>query len=275
MKLDSYHPLQSGVGTGLNEKVYYNEQKPSNLLAGIVHCFWTLKTIKPLDKDFIYTVVPDACIDFIFDVTGSTPPVVMTPSVSIEVLDLGTEFHHVGIRFKPGVLTNDIDVKSLIGNQKDLKDVLIKQVDLNDVILRTTQTEWEHQNILDAFVLKLAVARIVERNSFIENVLRGMQYGLTVDEVADKVGYSSRQLQRKVAKQTGFSPVQLRRIIRFQSVLSAGDYELSFADQSHLIKEFKAVTGVSYASFADKFIDVRKVQSQSVDDYYYGSERNT
>lgn len=259
---DSYRPLQSGVGASLKEQVYYNEQEARDLLTGIVHCFWTLKTSSPLSKDFVYTVMPDACIDFVFDVTGMTRPIVMTPTVSIEALHLGNEFHYAGIRFKPGVLTNDINVASLIGNHNDLGDLLAKKVNLRDVTLAAAQTEHEHYAILQKFVLELIDTHIVERNSFIENVLGSMQDGLTVDEVAAKVGYSSRQLRRKVSEQTGYSPVQLRRILRFQSVLSSGgDYELRFADQSHLIKEFKAVTGVSYANFANKFIDVRKVQS--------------
>lgn len=261
MKPDNYHPLQTGVNVKLGNSIYYNEQKAGNSLAGIVHCFWTLKTTEPLDTNFVYTVMPDACIDFVFDVAGSTPPIVMTPSVSVEVLDLGAEFHYIGIRFKPGVLTKDIDVHSLIGNQKELADVLLRQVNLDDVSISTTQTERQQYEILDTFTLKLIDSCIVERNDFIENVLRGMQYGLTVNEVAGKVGYSSRQLQRKVAEGTGFSPAQLRRIVRFQAVLSSGDYELRFADQSHLIKEFKAVTGLSYAKFAEDFLDVRKVQS--------------
>lgn len=261
MKPDNYHPLQTGFNVKLGKSIYYNEQKMDNSLAGMVHCFWTLKTEEPLNTNFVYTVMPDACIDFVFDVAGSTSPIVMTPSVSVEVLDLGTEFHYVGIRFKPGVLTKDIDVHSLIGSQKELEDILSRQFDLGEVSIHTTQTERQHYEILDTFTLKLIDSCIVERNGFIENVLRGMQYGLSVDEVADKVGYSSRQLQRKVAEETGFSPVQLRRILRFQSVLSSGDYELRFADQSHLIKEFKAITGVSYAKFAEDFLDVRKIQS--------------
>lgn len=261
MKPDNYHPLQTGINVKLGKSIYYNEHKADNSLVGIVHCFWTLKTIQPLDTNFVYTVMPDACIDFVFDVAGSTPPIVMTPSVSVEMLDLGTEFHYIGVRFKPGVLTKDIDVHSLIGNQKELQGIFSRQVNLDDVSIRTAQTERQHYEILDTFTLKLIDSCIVERNGFIENVLRGIQYGLTVDEVADKVGYSSRQLQRKVTEETGFSPVQLRRIVRFQSVLSSGDYELRFADQSHLIKEFKAFTGLSYAKFAQDFPDVRKVQS--------------
>lgn len=261
MKPDNYHPSQVGVNARSGNNIYYNEQRAESSLAGIVHCFWTLKTTGPLDTNFVYTVMPDACIDFVFDVTGSTPPIVMTPSVSVEVLDLGTEFHYIGIRFKPGVLIKDIDVRSLIGNQKELADILSKQVEPNNITVNATQTERQHYEILDTFTLKLIDSCIVERNGFIENVLRGMQYGLTVDEVADKVGYSPRHLQRKVTEETGFSPVQLRRILRFQSVLSSGDYELRFADQSHLIKDFKAVTGLSYAKFAKDFLDVRKVQS--------------
>lgn len=260
MNLDNYHPRQVGIEGGFSRGIYYNEQSVDNSLVGMVHCFWTLKTITSLSKGFAYTIMPDACIDFVFDVSGSTSPIVMTPSVSVEVLDLGMEFHYIGIRFKPGVLTKDIDVHSLIGNQKELADTLSSRVNLNSMTISTTQTERLHYEVLNTFTLELIDNSIVERNGFIENVVRGMQYGLTVDEVADKVGYSSRHLQRKVIKQTGFSPVQLRRIIRFQSVLS-GDYELRFADQSHLIKEFKAVTGLSYANFADNFLDVRKIQS--------------
>jgi len=259
--VDSYRPLQSGIGASLKETVYYHEQEAGNSLTGIVHCFWTLKTLKPLGEDFVYTVMPDACIDFVFDVTGMTRPIVMTPTVSIETLHLGKEFHYVGIRFKPGVLTSTIDVESLIGNHNDLRDLLAQKTPLQSAVLTAAQTEQEHYATLEKFALELIDTRIIERNSFIENVLRGMQYGLTVDEVAAKVGYTARQLRRKVSKQTGYSPVQLRRILRFQAVLSSGDYELRFADQSHLIKEFKAVTGLSYANFANKFIDVRKVQS--------------
>lgn len=274
MKLDDYHPLQTGVNVKLGKNIYYNEQKPDSSLARVVHCLWTLKTMEPLDTSFVYTVMPDACIDFVFDVTGSTPPIVMTPSVCVEALDLGKKFHYIGIRFKPGVLTKDIDIHSLIGSQKELADILSRQVNVNSMTTSAAQTEREHYEVLHTFTLELIDNSIVERNGFIENVLSGMQYGLTIDEVADKVGYSSRQLQRKVTKQTGFSPVQLRRILRFQSVLSSGDYELRFVDQSHLIKEFKAVTGLSYAKFVDDFLNVRKVQSHNAKGGYYGDERN-
>lgn len=261
MSVDSYTPLQNGIATDGKQDVYYSEHKPSNALAGIVHCFWTLKTATTLKRNFIYTVMPDACIDIIFDVREAADPIIMTPTIAIETVELGKEFHYIGIRFKPGVFKDGVDIKSIIGHQKSLISVLKRQVEFSDINLHISRSEQEQYDVLDKFARKLVDDRIVERNNFIENVLRGMQSGLTVNEVAIKVGYSSRQLQRKVSVQTGYSPIQLKRIVRFQSVLSSGDHGLKFADQSHLIKEFKAVTGVSYANFTHKYIDVRKIQS--------------
>lgn len=261
LRFDKYSPLQKGAEIGVVKDVYYSEEQPRALPTGIVHCFWTLKTVRRLKADFMYTVMPDACIDFVFDTARMTAPIVMTPTVAIETLNLGTKFHYVGVRFNPGVFKNGVNLKNVIGNQKELDGPLLEGMGMTDTALLASQSEQDHYVQLEKAIGALIDSRLVERNNFIENVLRSMQHGLTINEVADKAGYSSRQLRRKVYSETGYSPLQLRRIVRFQSVLSSGEYELKFADQSHLIKEFKAVTGVSYASFARKFIDVRKVQS--------------
>lgn len=258
---DSYTPLQSGAGANASSGVYYNEQIAHGSLAAVVQCYWTLKTVYPLEEKFSYTVMPDACIDIVVDATGATDPIVMTPSVAIETLQLGRAFHYVGIRFKPGVLKGGVDLGSIIGNQKSISSIFGEHIDVSEFSLRPAELEQIHYETLERLVYEFVDARLVEQNTFIEDVLLGMQQGLSIGEIAAKTGYSSRQLQRKVTAQTGFSPVQLRRIVRFQSVLSSGEYRLKFSDQSHLIKEFKAVTGVSYANFAGKYIDVRKIQS--------------
>jgi AraC-like DNA-binding protein len=256
---DSYSPLQNGIRRDVAQKVAYHEYSPRPDMAHVVHCFWSLKTTEPLANDFIYTVLPDACIDIVFDTTGHAEPIIMTPKVEVEPLDLGKQFSYIGIRFKPGTFSEPVDVRNIVGNQRDLNHVIGAYVNLPRIT--PSQDEQEQFASLELVAQKMIEAKIVQRNLLIEHVVQGLQQGLSVEAIAKKSGWSTRQLRRKVAQQTGYSPMQLRRILRFQSALSSGDPLLRFADQSHLIKEFKAVTGISYGAFLASFVDGRKVQS--------------
>lgn len=259
MEQHAYLPLQNGIQKDIVQKITYVERIPPAALQGVVYCFWTLKTNQPLDKDFSYTVLPDACIDIVFDATDATEPIIMTPKLAVETITLGRQFHYIGIRFRPGVFSNDMHIKDIVGSQKSLHAMVGSRINLSGLHLHG-KTEHAQYNLLEQLAQNMQTVGIVARNTFIENVIRGLQYGLSVQDIAEKSGCSERQLRRKVASQTGYSPVQLRRVVRFQWVLSRGDPLLRFADQSHIIKEFKAVTGLSYNSFTSMFGDGRKVQ---------------
>ncbi|MFD2370665.1 helix-turn-helix domain-containing protein [Brevibacillus sp. GCM10020057] len=72
---------------------------------------------------------------------------------------------------------------------------------------------------------------------------------VTVDELADDVGFSSRYIRKKFVETLGLSPKQYSRITRFQNTLSsmmsrpaatgAIASELGYYDQAHFIKDFK------------------------------------
>lgn len=245
---DNYTPRQNGITKSWLGSVSYSEQVPDQQIRDVVHCLWSLKSAGRLSEDFTYTVMPDACIDIVFDATGHTEPILMTPHLRIEKLNLGREFHYIGIRFKPGVFTGKaIDVQKVVGGQLEARQLFAA---LNSKPQQTVRTISD----LITLVRRLKFANIVERNILIENVIKGVQEGLSIDSIANKTGYSPRQLRRKVHSQTGFSPVQLQRVLRFQQTLSTKNVAFRFSDQSHLIKEFKAITGVSYKSFVDRFV---------------------
>lgn len=259
MSSGSYKPLQNGIEQKVSKNIDYHEFKPNHVYSDLVHCFWSLKSKELLNNDFTYIVLPDACIDIVFDVKNSLEPIIMTPKMEAETINLGKEFHYVGIRFKPGVFSKQLNILDVIGEQHSLKDIISLQVPA----LNNNSYRRHNKNMiveLQAVVQKIVDAQILKRNTYIENIIRGLQYGLTVGAIAAKLTVSERQLRRGVQQQTGFSPVQLRRVIRFQSVLSSGEPLLRFADQSHLIKEFKSVTGRSYGSYLSSNVDVRKVQ---------------
>jgi len=256
----SYRPIQNGIKREVAKFIEYREVKPGHEYSNLVHCFWSLNNKELLDTNFQYVVLPDACIDIVFDIKNNLKPIIMTPMIKAETLNLGKKFHYIGIRFKPGVFSKQLDLSSVIGKQQNLNDVIRLAVSAlkHNSLLRHDECLFDD---LQDTVQILLDAHIIMRNIYIENTVGGLQYGLSVGAIAEKLGVSERQLHRSVLRQTGFSPVQLRRVIRLQSVLSSGEPLLRFADQSHLIKEFKSVTGVSYKSYVSSYTNVRKVQS--------------
>jgi transcriptional regulator GlxA family with amidase domain len=78
-----------------------------------------------------------------------------------------------------------------------------------------------------------------------------------VDDLADRVGVSPRQLERDFREHVGLSPKQFLRVVRFQQVLgslsaprpdvpwAALAAEHGFYDQAHLIRDFHAFLGMA------------------------------
>ncbi len=195
--------------------------------------------------------MPDACIDIIFDCHTDTSPFVMSPHLSIEEINLEKTFHYMGIRLQPGVLTHTIvDPKTIIGQQRDITQ--IGDIDLQIYNHRLHNADAQFF-ILEELLSKLLDQNLVMQNNFINTIVEHMQRRYSVEEIANLTSYSTRQFRRKVKEQTGFSPVQLLRVIRFQEALSTNDVSLRFADQSHLIKEFRDITGSSYSHFKNQF----------------------
>jgi AraC-like DNA-binding protein len=82
-----------------------------------------------------------------------------------------------------------------------------------------------------------------------------------ITDIADQVGVSLRQLQRSFNQEVGITPKTLARIIRFEGAhnkiwlepkrdLSQLAFELGYADQAHLTREFQALAQVTPAVFS-------------------------
>ncbi|MGV3460098.1 MAG: DUF6597 domain-containing transcriptional factor [Flavobacterium sp.] len=79
---------------------------------------------------------------------------------------------------------------------------------------------------------------------------------ISIENVADNLGISQRQLERRFTAAVGISPKLFARITRFQNVLqlienkafksfTATAYDGGFYDQAHFIKDFKDFTGLN------------------------------
>jgi len=164
-----------------------------------------------------------------------------------------------GIRLKPETLhmlfhapssllyTDYTDLENIVGkNAKLFVEQLAEASDTQILISRT-----------EAFLKMQLNRHKQEHNPLIEAVrlIRSSKGSISVDTICRSVYVSPRQLQRSFQKEMGLTPKAYQRLIRFrnvyrdmQSLHTAGgwaglSYNLGYADQAHLIRDFKAFTG--------------------------------
>ncbi|HKZ12213.1 MAG TPA: helix-turn-helix domain-containing protein [Solirubrobacterales bacterium] len=77
--------------------------------------------------------------------------------------------------------------------------------------------------------------------------------GRRVDEIATALGFSERQLRRRFLATVGYGPKTLQRILRMRRFLklasvdglAGGAAAAGYADQAHLSREVRALTGLT------------------------------
>ncbi|KFF15799.1 helix-turn-helix domain-containing protein [Flavobacterium hydatis] len=102
---------------------------------------------------------------------------------------------------------------------------------------------------------------------FLGSILKDMQNtegNYTIKDLADKYKISRKTLCKHFEIHIGKTPSELRKIIRFRQAMhqqmnmrtknnfSDMTYQLDFFDQSHLIKDFKSITGFTPKSFFNR-----------------------
>lgn len=239
-----YIPQQVGIPAEARPGVIYDETAPPDEYRELLYCTWELRTTMPLESDFMYLVLPDICTDIIFDLDGSSSEglFIMRSGNRAEEINLGKDFHFVGIRFLPGVVANEY-----MQNKAHASDLqrMCRQ-------LQAADTEGARRLILLECVAALLAQASVTKNYLMHQVVAHSQELHTVGDIEALTGYTRRQLQRIFRRQTSLSPRDFLKVLRFQQALSSGASDM-YADQSHLIKEFKRVTGLTPTGFKAKY----------------------
>jgi AraC-like DNA-binding protein len=89
-------------------------------------------------------------------------------------------------------------------------------------------------------------------------VVRLLDPGQRVDELAKALGFSERQLQRRFLAAVGYGPKTLQRVLRLRRFLAAPGLDglaaaaagAGYADQAHLTRECRALTGLTPGQLA-------------------------
>ena len=218
-----------------------------------VEAFWSVEAgAKP------YRVLPDGCIDFIFDLDRARARVVGTMTSDI-VVQLPAGARLFGVRFAPGAV-----VPFIAARANELTDTEVQLTDL---------TRAAHEHLIERVVAARdhaqrarEVARFVhDSRSRLQpadlrvraaiGLLRERHCRCSIEAVAEQLGLSSRQLERLFHEHVGVSPKFTARVVRMQAALrlleagpryrGAPALAAGYADEPHLVREFRALTSLS------------------------------
>lgn len=244
-----YTPVKDGIEK-TTQSIEYTEAEPPREAAGLVHCFWELKTTAPLASDFQLHAVPDACVDIMFNEIDTSIAGVTALRTTYEVLNLGRDFHYVGIQFLPGVWQ---------GNRDEIADQYIGTSYTGSLPLIETNRKMAgldfagRQQVMAELVRHLASKEIVIANPVTEKILTHLDDIHSVADMAKVASVSPRQLQRTLKQSTGFAPHDLLKVLRLQRSFTARPNLNAYADQAHFIRSFRAITGYTPAKYFSKF----------------------
>lgn len=243
-----YDPVKDGIKKG-EQFVKYSEIQPPVNLSGLVHSFWELKTEAVLAHDFTLHVIPDACINILFNILDPRIAAVTARQTTYVELHLGKSFHYVGIQFLPGMWQ---------GKREEILYGLVDKPYTGKLPLIETANQLRKvdftsmPSILSDLVRQLIDQQLVVENPITTSILEDIEEIETVAEMATAANLSTRQLQRILKNTTGFSPHDLLKVLRLQ--LSFRNHYLEYyTDQSHFIHSFRKITGYTPSEFFKSF----------------------
>lgn len=227
------------------------EQLPTRELRPFVECIW----YSPATIDTDFEIVPDGCVDACFVLSQSRPHALLfgtTTRTTSYQLEAGAPYF--GVRFRPG--------KASLFVREKVSELTDAQVSLDDFLGLTAEEVLdaanfnERKHCMESLLLS-ALSRM--KHSTSDSVSHAISrinsnHGdVRVRDLALSCNLSERQLERLFFERVGLTPKRYARIQRFRSVLShledPSDSQrpkladvaalYGYADQSHLVREFK------------------------------------
>jgi AraC-like DNA-binding protein len=260
----------------------YTELTPSPALAPWVACFWSIRAADAVS--LANRVLPDGCADVILGLDDDPQPVVVGAMRTAVVVPFAGRVDLFGVRFHPGgalpflgvplgeLTDRRVSLDALWGRSAEglaealATDQLDVRVARAERALRDRLRHSKRDRERDAAL----VARAVE-------LLRRARGGVGVREVAAALGVGERRLERSFDRVVGLSPKVLGRVMRLRHAVreieqwrgegparwTSVAFGAGYADQSHLIREFKSLAGVTPARFAEERRTVGFVQDSA------------
>lgn len=256
-----YSPFQPTLcQAGLHQLGLSMETKrPCDTLQGIVHSY--LQIIA--ERETPYPVMPDGTQAVYISPRGAMIGGALRESKHIKLLQPGEYF---GIWFYPGALRHLFDL-----NLSEISDQFVdKEYFQCQKFFQLLDEIYEHKefsaraSICERWVLEKYSKKPATGFEHALSIIYTSSGGERVENIAYKVGWSSRHLNRQFLQHTGLNTKTFSRIVRVQNLCtqlyfpSANSTNtspvLAYYDQPHLIKEFKKYFNLTPGDFKKRYM---------------------
>lgn len=243
--------------------VFYGELEPAPDLRPLFASYWVFRVAGPLPEGFEHSVPPDGAVSFAFLASGRVMAVGPRTEPMKPPVREGDVLY--GVRLWPGAAGAVLatDVRRLRNGALPLEALLAGDVpERLRAALAPRPPDEEAARRLDEVLAPLTACRprldaAVMRSVFAIIEARGQ---IAVSALSRDAGLSERQLRRRFARAVGLSPKEFARVRRLRSSIedALGSpqrrwVELAaacgYADQAHLVKEYRRLSGLAPEAF--------------------------
>lgn len=251
------------------EPLKYVEHQPAKALAPWVACFWEISGVVSGNVPFRHRVLPDGCADLLINLervrrSGGSAAFLVGPMTQAQVFEFQGRIHVLGVRLRPGAVGAFAGIPGgdVLDGSAPISE-LPKSLRLNVAQLADVATMPERTTLLTE-VCRARVGSLDQPDPVVRHALRewsdAERASPAVSILTRDVGLSERAFERRFVSQVGLTPVRYRRLARFRSVLrlhagglrdwSALAATTGFSDQSHLVRDWRAFTGLTPTEWA-------------------------
>jgi AraC-like DNA-binding protein len=224
----------------------------------LICCTWEQQTDAPYEQ----LVVPDACVDLIWSGERLT---VAGPDTRARRVEVAPGTRLVGVRLRPGAAGAALGLPAteLCDEAPSAAEVLGRAA--TERLLDELQAGGDPHAIL---VRAIGLGAAAPPDPLVRAAVAALDRpGARVAVVADELGLSARQLQRRVADAVGYGPKLLARILRFRRLQALAAppadrppgepraplvelaLDAGYADQAHMTDEVTRLAGLSPVRF--------------------------
>lgn len=240
----------------------YTEYPPGQALKPYIVCYW--EVAEPENGGNVL-VIPDTCVDLIITVnhtrqkiTGRLCGIQDFSYVTEEIRERGERISSFAVRFHFWAvhLFLNLDFRELYNQVLDVELVRKEWLDVFEPFFYVHGTE-ERIRIIENFLMSRLDSGRIDPNLFNSfHQILGSCGTQSVKEICRYSCVSQRQLERLFLQQVGISIKRTSSLVRYQNVwrdvirseqfgIQDAVYRYGYADQAHLLKEFKRFHGVT------------------------------
>jgi AraC-like DNA-binding protein len=197
-------------------------------------------------SDGTYLAAADACWDMIFIRSGDEARALLSgPSSKITPVPYKAGNRNFGIRFHRGSFLTHVPASAMVDTT-----IALPMPNTETFVLAGEEWAYPSYETADDFIGELERRELLSDDPVVMAALRG-----------DDPGTSTRSTQRHVSQVTGLTANRIRQIVRARKaseMLQRGDsildvtHELGYADQAHLTRDLKRLTGFTPGQTKDR-----------------------